>query len=107
MATKADLFKSETQRRGGKRRKARVSKKKPKKAAWSRKSGHAGTKATHAFENVAPGKRSSRESTRGSANRSKADAAMNVTEETRKGAPTNIARKAIVKRSRVRGGPAR
>jgi len=107
MATRAESYKSEVERQARKKHKPRVSTKKPKKGAWSRKSAHAASKATHAFEGVAAGKRPSRESTRSSSNRSKADAAMNATEETRKGGPENRARKAIVKRIKVRGGPAR
>ncbi|HEY8090760.1 MAG TPA: hypothetical protein VIF09_23020 [Polyangiaceae bacterium] len=102
MATKAEQFHSDEQRKG-QRGKARASKKKAKSSAWSRKSAHAGSKATRAMEETAPGKRPSRESTRGSANRAKADSAMNLTEEKRKGSPENRARKARVKGVKVRG----
>jgi hypothetical protein len=102
MATKAEQFRSQESKHGP-RPKARTSRKKAKSSEWSRKSAHAGSKATRAFEEAAPGKRPSRESTRGSANRAKADAALNVTEETRKGSPQNRARKQRVKNQRVRG----
>jgi hypothetical protein len=106
MATKAEKARSEEQRSHRAGRPARVAKEKPKKSAWSRDKAHAGSKATHALEETAPGKRPSRESTRGGANRTKADSARNVTEQVRKGAPTNRARKSRVRASRVRGGGA-
>ena len=99
MATKAEQYRSMQQRR---RRRGRVSAKKPKKAAWDKSKSHAGAKATHALEVARPGKRPSRKSTRSSANRAKADAAFNITEETRKGAPSARARTARAKRKRVR-----
>lgn len=108
MATKAEQARSDEQRsHGAGRHKSRVSKKKPKKATWSHDKAHAASKATHALENTAPGTRPSRESTRGGANRAKGDAAFNLTEQTRKGAPTNRARNSRVNRTRVRGGGAR
>jgi hypothetical protein len=98
MATRAETFRAGTQRTGqGKK----TSVKKPKKAAWSHDKGHAGRKATHALEVSA--KRPSRESTRASANRVKADAAMNITEEVRQGGPEARARRALVQTRRVRG----
>jgi hypothetical protein len=104
MATKAEQWKSEEERKHGTgNKKPRVSKKKPKKAAWSHDKHHAATKATHAFEEGTPGKRPSRESTRGSANHSKADAAANLTEQARKSAPTNRARKSRAAGAKVRG----
>jgi hypothetical protein len=104
MVTRADLFKSEEQRRARKKHKHRVSQKKRKKAQWSRKSAHAASKATHAFEDTAGGKRPSRKLTRSSANRAKPDSARNLTEESHKGGPENRARKTIAQRSKVRGG---
>ncbi len=102
MATKAEQFRSRESQRGP-RSTARTSKRKTKSSGWSRESAHAGSKATRAFEKVAPGRRPSRASTRGSANRAKADAAMNVTEETRKGSPQNRARQLRAKNLKVRG----
>jgi hypothetical protein len=104
MATKAEQFRSEEQRKG---KPGRVSAKKPRKAKWSRAKPHAASKATHAFEPHAPGSRPSRESSRSSANRAKADAAFDLTEELKKGAPENRARKARAKSTRVRGGTGR
>jgi hypothetical protein len=99
MATKAEQIHSDAQRKG---RGGRKSVRKPRKAAWDRAKGHAGAKATHALER-ASGRRPSRKSTRKSANRAKADAGFNLTEHVRRGAPQGVARKARVRRSRVRG----
>jgi hypothetical protein len=110
MATKAERLRSEEQRTNRESRpKSRTSEKKPKKAAWSHDKAHAASKATHALEATAPGKRPSRESTRGSANRAKADSAFNLTEEAKKGSPDNRARKSRARMAKVRGGarPAR
>jgi hypothetical protein len=102
MATKSEQFRSREIKRGP-RAKARTSERRKKASEWSRESAHAGSKATRALEQAAPGERPSRESTRGSANRAKADAPMNVTEETRKGSPQNRARQLRAKNLRVRG----
>jgi hypothetical protein len=99
MATKAEQFRSSEQRSG---KPKRTSTKKPKKAAWSKDKAHAGSKATHAKEPARAG-RPSRESTRGSANRSKADSARNITEEVRQGAPSSRARRSSAKSKKVRG----
>jgi hypothetical protein len=107
MATKAEQWKSEEERTHGTgKHKSHVAEKKPKKATWSHDKHHAATKATHALEEVAPGTRPSRESTRGSANRNKSDAAANLTEQSKKGAPTNRARKSRVAGAKVRGSRA-
>jgi len=107
MATKAEQFRSQQERsptkRRGKGRKPHKAQKKPKKGGWSHEKHHADVKATHAFEATAPGKRPSRKSTRGSANRAKPDAALNINEENRKGAPEQRARRARVKGTTVRG----
>ncbi len=100
--TRAEEFKTLAERSG---RPKHASKRKPKKSAWSHAKAHAGAKATHALEVTATG-RPSRKSTRASANRAKADAPMNLTEESRKGSPPAVARKAQIKRERVRGKPA-
>ena len=108
MATKAEQFHSDAQRTHGKgTKKSHISGKKPKKAAWSHDKQRAGSKATHALEDVAPGTRPSRESTRGSSNRAKPDAAFNLTEETKKGSPTNRARQSRAKGAKVRGNGAK
>ena len=103
MATRAEQMRSDEQRARGRRRRGRVSKKKPKKALWGRDKGHARSKATHALEDTAPGKRPSRESTRSSSNRAKPDSAFNLTEATKKGAPSSRARSARARRVKVRG----
>jgi hypothetical protein len=100
MATKAEQFRDQDQRKGTKRP---SKKKKPKKAAWSREKHHADVKATRVLEDSAPGKRPSRRSTRASSNRAKPDAPFNVTEEVRKGAPTARAGQARAKKTKVRG----
>jgi hypothetical protein len=100
MATRAEAFRAQQERKGVKKR---TSAKKPKKSTWSRESAHAAAKATRAFEPTASGERPSRESTRASANRAKGDTAMNLTEERRKGSPENRARRARARRTKVRG----
>jgi len=104
MATKAEQFRSEQERRARQKKAKRRAQRKPKKAAWSREKNHAAVKATHALEDAEPGGRRSRVSTRASANRAKPDAPFNVTEETRKGSPEVRAQKARVERIKVRGG---
>jgi hypothetical protein len=98
MATRAETFRAGSARTGAGKK---TSVKKSKKSAWSHDKAHAGKKATHALE-VSVG-RPSRESTRGSANRAKADSAMNITEGVRKGAPEARARRSKAKATRVRG----
>lgn len=100
--TKAEEFKSLAERTGHQKR---ASVKKPKKGEWSRAKHHAGNKATHALEVVTSG-RPSRKSTRASANRVKPDSPMALSAELRRGGPPAAARKAQVKRDRVRGKPA-
>ncbi len=103
MATKAEQFHADEQRHRGKGKKPRTSIKKPKKAAWSRESGHAGSKATHAIEETSRGARPSRESTRASANHARSDVAMNLTEDKTRGSPENRARRSRAKSVKVRG----
>jgi len=99
MATKAQKFRSEEQRKSHDKP---TSKRKPKKSAWSHDKAHAGSKATHAFEEKGAGK-PSRESTRKGANRTKADAARNITEEVRKDAPRARANRSRDQGKKVRG----
>jgi hypothetical protein len=101
MATRAEQYRSDEQRKGGKPH--RKAERKPKKPAWSREKHHAEVKATHALEDSAPGKRPSRKTTRASSNRAKADVRFNLTEETRKGTPRTRATKARAKSTHVRG----
>jgi hypothetical protein len=104
MATKAEQFRSEQERINGKTRRKSRGAKKPKKIAAGRR-GHTAAKATHAREETAPGKRPSRISTRGSANRAKGDTAFNLTEEKKTGSPEARARKSRAQRVKVRGKP--
>jgi hypothetical protein len=103
MATKAEQFHANEQRHRGKGKKPRTSIKKPKKAAWSRASVHAASKATHAIEETSRGARPSRESTRASANRGRPDVAMNLKEEKTRGSPENRARRSRAQSVKVRG----
>src|SRR5450631_127454 len=106
MATKAEQFHAEEQRRhaGAKHGKnAHGSKPGTAPKARSNDKKHAGKKATHALEKPVKGKRPSRKSTRKSANRSKPDATFNLQEEQRKTSPTARFRKADARASRVRG----
>ncbi len=104
MATRAERYKSEEQRaNGGPKKGAHVAKKKPKKAAWSHEKGHAAGKTSHAIEATAPGKRPSRESTRGGANHAKPDSTLDRAEQAKKGTPTNRARKSRAVGTKVRG----
>jgi hypothetical protein len=106
MATKAERFRSEQERAHITKPPAKpTSQRKPKKAALGRKKGHAAVKATHALEEVGPGKRPSRKSTRASANRAKADVGFNRAEQIKKGSPTARAKKARAQRATVRGTP--
>jgi hypothetical protein len=100
--TRADRFKSATQRTGHPKHE---SKRKPKRSEWGREKHRAGIKATHALE-VVPRGRPSRKSTRASANRAKADAPMDVREAMRKSAPRVLAGNARVRQQRVRGSSA-
>lgn len=99
MATRAETFRAGSARTGTAKK---TSARKPKKGAWSHDKAHAGKKATHALEAARIG-RPSRQSTRKSANRSKADAAMNITEQVRKGAAPFRARRSRASTKRVRG----
>jgi hypothetical protein len=91
MATRAERSRSDGQRtHGAGRHKSHVSERKLKKADWSHDKAHAASKATHALEDTAPGERPSRESTRGSSNRAKADSAFNLTEQTKNGSPYSV-----------------
>lgn len=107
MATKAEQFHAEEQRRGGggARRGKNKSGSKPGSPprARSPEKTHAGKKATHALERTAKGQRPSRKSTRKSANRAKPDATFNRQEQQRKGSPEARFHKAAARASRVRG----
>ena len=63
----------------------------------------AGRKATFAREEHSAESRASRKSSRGSANRMKADASLNIREERVKGSPESLFRKSRARKLRVRG----
>ena len=75
--------------------------------AQSRRTKHARKKATYALEIAEKGQRSTRKSTRKSANRSKPDATFNLLESFLKGSPESRFRKASAQGKRVRGSAGR
>ncbi len=93
MATRSEQFRSESQRKGG----AKKKRKNPAKTKPTRAKGHAAKKATYALEEKSA-KRPSRKSSRKSANRAKPDAALNVREEIQKGSPERAYEKAAARR---------
>jgi hypothetical protein len=104
MATRAEQFRAEAQRKKSPR------KAKPKRASapssdkgTARASQHAGRKASYALESSGPDGKRSRKSTRGSANRVKADASLNIRESLVKGSPEAKFRKSRAQSVRVRG----
>jgi hypothetical protein len=104
MATRAQRFRSESERRhpsgAGK---PKSSRRQPKKAAFGRNKRHAAAKATVALETTQAGRRPSRKSTRASANRAKSDVPFDISEQRRKTSPQARARKSLAKRATVRG----
>jgi hypothetical protein len=105
MATRAEQYRSNEQRKGAQGGAGTRARKKAKKSSWSKERHHADVKASFVLEDTTPGKRPSRKSTRKSSNRIKADAARNITEEVRQGAPPARAGRTRAKRSKVRGKP--
>jgi hypothetical protein len=109
MATRAQSLHAEEQRHGvteraRKRKKAR--KTRAEKLGAPHEMKHAGKKASYAREVPSAEGRSSRKSTRSSANRAKPDTNLNLREEREKGSPENRFRKAKTRGARVRGAPA-
>lgn len=105
MATRAQQFRANDQRKQSAKAKptrSASSTRSPRPDA-SQRTEHARKKATHALEITPPGKRPTRESTRGSANRMKPDTAFNLTESKVKGSPEARFRKARAAALRVRG----
>ncbi len=117
MATKAEKFRSETERAGAKKPKAprkprrdvQVDTAKPKTSATDRKAGGSSTaarnrskkaagKAGAALEDSVASKRPSRKSTRKSANRSKRDTNLSLRETRKVTSPKARARRAIAKK---------
>jgi hypothetical protein len=105
MATRAEQFRAETQRRSSvPKKKAKLSPGPPRtKKGTARSVQHAAKKASYALESSAPDGRRSRKSTRGSANRMKPDSPLNIRESLVKGSPEAKARKARAQSVRVRG----
>jgi hypothetical protein len=104
MATRAEQFRAETQRRSSvPKKKAKRSPAPPRAKGTARSVQHAAKKASYALESSAPDGRRSRKSTRGSANRMKTDSALNIRESLIKGSPEAKFRKARAQGVRVRG----
>jgi hypothetical protein len=94
---------SERQRAASQRTKHKEKTPTRPRAADSRRKRRSSRKATYALEAPRKG-RPSRKSSRKSANRAKPDAAFNITETVRKGAPTQLYRKARARATHPRGG---
>jgi hypothetical protein len=102
MATRSEQFRANEQRKPSKRTTPSGSTAR-RPSASSRPTEHARKKATYAFESTLAGQRPSRKSSRGSANRAKPDASLNILESLVKGSPEARFRKASAKGKRVRG----
>jgi hypothetical protein len=103
MATKAEEFHAEEERAAQKKNRKRAPKRGPVKKKQTHAEGRVAEKATYALEKTAEGKRPSRKSSRKSANRSKADASFNITEERKKTSSDARFRKDRAAKTRVRG----
>lgn len=103
MPTQAAQFRVEKERADAEKKRRKEADAKKAKAAKAAKTGRTAAKATRAQETTEEGKRPSRKSTRKSANRSKADAALNGMEQLKKGSPDARFRKAKTQRTKVRG----
>ena len=104
MATRAEQFRTEEQRRSKRAKAKPAPTKKPRPTGdRSAKSVRAPSNASYAFEAPAADGRRSRKSTRGSANRAKPDTNLNLRESRVKGSPESRFRKARDKSTRVRG----
>jgi hypothetical protein len=97
MATKAEQARAETARTGAGAKRSR------KRSAATKRAGHTESKATYAREGRDAKGRASRKSTRGSSNRAKPDAALNIREELVMASPTSRARHDRAKRTPTRG----
>ena len=78
MATKAEWFRYQAERSGPKRAKKAAGRAGPSEPKPHNLSPKAERKALYALEDVAPGKRPSRKSTRKASNRQKTDASMRM-----------------------------
>lgn len=105
MATRAEKAKSKEQRHGPtpKAIKRAAARKTPVEAHTEHVPKKAGRKASYAREEASDSGTHSRKSTRGSANRSKADTNLTLREQRTKGSAKNRYRKDAAKKIRVRG----
>ena len=106
MPTRAEELHAQQQRRGATpkaRKRAAAKKVRSEKFAAAHENKHTGKKAAYALERPSKAGKASRKSTRGSANRVKADTNLNLREERVKGSPESRYRKARASRVRVRG----
>lgn len=105
MATRAEQSRYEQEREQGRKKRDKNKRKQPATPPRGTKPrvGRTAAKATVALESHVAGKRPSRKSTRGSANRGKSDTNLNRREESAKGSPGNLYRKGLARAARVRG----
>ena len=104
MATRAERERAETERTAAVKKTAKKQMaKKAAKPAAKEKLGHTETKATYAREPRGASGQATRKSTRGSANRAKADSSLNRHDEQVKGSPDAQHRRAAARTKRVRG----
>jgi hypothetical protein len=105
MATRSEQFRANQERKHSKNApptRSAAAKHTPT-TAQSRRTEHARKKATYALEIAEKGQRSTRKSTRKSANRSKPDATFNILESFVKGSPEARFRRARAQSKRVGG----
>ena len=105
MVTQAAQFRIEKEHADAEKKRRKEAEAKKAKSAKAAKKGRTETKATRAKETTEDGKRPSRKSTRKSANRSKADAALNGMEQLKKGSADSRFRKEQTRQKKVRGKP--
>lgn len=104
MATRAEQFRTEEQRRASRAQSRPAARKKTTRAASAAtKPAKVPSHATYAFEAPTADGRRSRKSTRASANRAKPDTNFNLRESMVKGSPEARYGKARAKTTRVRG----
>jgi len=102
MATRAEQFRADEQRKH-KGSKSTAKAAKAAKAVKRAPTADASQRTEHAPRKATPGQRPTRKSTRGSANRAKGDATLNLVESLVKGTPEARFRKADAQTMRVRG----
>jgi hypothetical protein len=97
MATKAEWFRYQAERSGPKRPKQAAQRAGPSEPKPHNLSPKAERKALYALEDVAPGKRPSRKSTRKASNRQKTDASMRMKRKAGEVGSTGRSRRARVR----------